>query len=112
MIFVGVLLFFAFLFGCMVLAGLAGGLSAQLTRNPFLWAVATLLACLLLQVAYLFACNLLRCLWVRAEDAPPYWGRVARDAFDCLRFGAMFGAIGWVWCLKRAGHFLSDSPTP
>lgn len=106
----GVAGFFLFLFGSMVLAALTGAIVAKITRNVVLWASLSLVANLLVQIAYVFAFNLLRCVWfVEAGEASiwsRYCGVVAREWYEVMKFGLLFGGVAWVWSLKRVGEFL------
>jgi len=112
----GVAGFFLFLFGSMVLAALTGALVAKLTRNPFLWASLSLVANLLVQIVYVSAFNLLRCVWFVEAGDEPFWSRycavVAREWFEVVKYGLLFGGVAWVWSLKRVVEFMGPPTNP
>ena len=112
MVILGIIGILSFLLGSMVLAGFSGWLGARSTRSGVFWVPVALLYSLLLQTAHLSAWNLLRCIWfVDGGDAPflnRYLDLVSHELPDCLKFGAMFGVIGWVWCLKQFPVFFEQ----
>jgi hypothetical protein len=109
MVFVGVVGFFAFLFGSMVVSSLAGTLAGGVSRTPVLWTPLSLVTCVLSQTAYVSAVNLLRCLWLVGDGEDPFWDRygstLSNEWSFGVKFGVVLGVVGWVWCLKRVGEF-------
>ena len=114
MIAVQVIGFFVFLFVSMVLSGVSGALAARVTRHPAGWVPLCLLVNLVLQVILLSVVNLARCAWLVEEGEDPFADRyaalVGQEWAFGLSFGALFGVVGWVWALKRIGHFLNPLP--
>lgn len=106
----GIFGFFAFLFGSLALAALTGAAVARITKSAAAWLVLSLASNLAVQTVYVSALNLVRCIWM-VQDGDGTFGEryrqvVAAEWLEGVKYGLLFGAVAWVWSLKRAGEFM------